>query len=333
MDRRRLCEALRGRRSVALSVDGQPPNMPSVSIIIPAFNRTKFLRLAIESAFAQTYADWEMIVADDGSDEETQQYLRSLADPKVRIVWLAHSGNPSLVRNAAAAVASGRYLAFLDSDDEWAPEKLEKQLAALHDRPQSRWSYTACRHVDENGELIPKKRLSATPAPEGWIFEQLLTLKIGIAMPTVIAERGLFGEVGGFDERQRFGEFHDLCLRLALQGEVVVVREPLSSVRTHDEHYSSDQIANEKGWLQLYQKMAGIAEQPRLRAHCARMRDETSLKLAAAHANLGDYRAACAALAHAVSFSWPYPSWWWGALKRVIRPIVPDVLAALHRRF
>jgi len=73
-------------------------------------------------------------------------------------VWLPHSGNPSLVRNAAAAAASGRYLAFLDSDDEWAPQKLERQLAAFARSTQCRWSYTACRHIDEGGHLIPKKR-------------------------------------------------------------------------------------------------------------------------------------------------------------------------------
>jgi glycosyltransferase involved in cell wall biosynthesis len=306
--------------------------MPSVSIIIPAFNRTKFLKLAIESAFAQTYDDWEIIVADDGSDEETRQYLRSVAGPRVRVVWLSHSGNPSLVRNAAAAVASGRYLAFLDSDDEWAPEKLQRQLAALGERPRSRWSYTACRHIDESGRLIPKKRVSPSPAPEGWIFKQLLTLQIGIAMPTVVTQRDLFDEAGGFDEQQRFGEFHDLCLRLALKGEVVVVREPLCSVRTHHDHYSSNHTANHAGWLQLYQKMARSTADADLQAHCMRMQAETSLRLAGAHAQNGDNRAAFATLARALRFSWRYPRWWWGAFMRILRPVIPDAVATVIRK-
>jgi glycosyltransferase involved in cell wall biosynthesis len=306
--------------------------MPSVSIIIPAFNRTKFLELAIDSAFAQTHDDWEIIVADDGSDEETRQYLRSIEGPKVRVVWLPHSGNPSLVRNAAVAVASGRYLAFLDSDDEWAPQKLQRQLAALAERPQCRWSYTACRHVDESGRLIPKKRVSALPAPEGWIFKELLTLQIGIAMPTVVTQRDLFDEVGGFDEQQRFGEFHDLCLRLALKGEVVVVRETLCSVRTHSDHYSANQTANHAGWLQLYQKMARTTADADLQAHCVRMQAETSLRLAAAHTQDGNHRAALATLARALSFSWRYPRWWWGAFIRILRPLVPDSVATVVRR-
>jgi glycosyltransferase involved in cell wall biosynthesis len=304
--------------------------MPSVSIIIPAFNRTKFLTLAVESVVNQTHSDWELIIADDGSDEETQRYLRGIASPSVRVVWLPHSGNPSLVRNAAAAAASGRYLAFLDSDDEWAPQKLERQLAALREQPQCRWSYTACRHIDEAGRLIPKKR-PAPPAPDGWIFRQLLTLEIGIAMPTVIAERSLFEELGGFDEQQLFAEFHDLCLRLALKGEVVVVREPLSSVRVHREHYSSDRTADHAGWFRLYKKMAAMTDDPGLRAYCARKQADESLNLARAHADKGEYRTAWTTLGHALSFSWRYPHWWWAAFRGVIRRIIPDAVAAALR--
>jgi glycosyltransferase involved in cell wall biosynthesis len=305
--------------------------MPSVSIIIPAFNRSQFLRLAVESAFAQSFTDWEMIVADDGSNHETREYLRSIAGPKVRVLWLSHTGNPSAVRNAAAAAASGRYLAFLDSDDEWAPEKLHKQIAALRARPDSRWSYTACRHIDEIGRLIPKKHPSESIAPEGWIFKQLLTLEIGIAMPAVVAQRDLFDEAGGFDEQQRFGEFHDLCLRLALKGEVVVVREALCSVRLHNQHYSANRTEDHAGWLQLYRKMARVTAGSDLHAHCMRMQADASLRLARAHAEKGEYHAACATLGRALPFSWPYPRWWWGAFKRILRPAVPSVLMTTLR--
>ena len=178
-------------------------------------------------------------------------------------------------------------LAFLDSDDEWAPTKLEKQIAALRERPRCRWSYTACRHIDELGRLIPKRHVNPVPAPEGWIFDKLLSLEIGIAMPTVLTERSLFFEVDGFDVRQRFGEFHDLCLRLAHKAEVVVVREQLCSVRTHHEHYSSNAIENEAGWLQLYGKIADLTTTPRQRRIRSRMRARASLALARAYQREG----------------------------------------------
>src|SRR5579863_3753675 len=92
----------------------------TVSVVLPAFNRLRFLRPAIESVSAQTFADWELIIADDGSDLETRQYLQSFADdPRVTVVWLEHTGKPSMVRNAAVLRAAGEYVAFLDSDDLW----------------------------------------------------------------------------------------------------------------------------------------------------------------------------------------------------------------------
>lgn len=306
--------------------------MPTVSVILPTFNRTRFLAPAIASVFAQTCPDWELIVADDGSTEETRDYLRSLTDSRVRTIWLTHSGNPSHVRNAAIAAAEGRYLAFLDSDDLWAPTKLEKQIAALGGHAGCRWSYTACERIDENGLAIVDERLRAIAARDGWVFEPLLKLQIVIPMPAVVAERGLVDDLGGFDEQQRFGEFQDLCLRLAMSSEVVAVREPLCSIRAHGEHYSGDRIAAHEGWMRLYGKMARLTSDPGLRSHCLRMRGETALNLASLQGDRGDRRAAWGTLRSAATSSWRYPMWWVGALKAVVRPAVPKVLRSTLRR-
>ena len=114
-----------------------------VSVVVPTFNRLRFLGPAIESVYAQTFTHWELIIADDGSDLETRQYLQSLAnDPRVIVVWLPHTGRPSMVRNAALQRAVREYVAFLDSDDLWAARKLERQIETLRDRVNCRWSYT-----------------------------------------------------------------------------------------------------------------------------------------------------------------------------------------------
>ena len=83
----------------------EPLTMPAVSVILPTFNRTKYLRLAIESVYAQTLTDWELIIVDDGSAEVTASYLRSITDTRVRTIWLSHSGNPSRLKNAGIEVA------------------------------------------------------------------------------------------------------------------------------------------------------------------------------------------------------------------------------------
>jgi glycosyltransferase involved in cell wall biosynthesis len=310
--------------------------MPNVSIILPTFNRTKFLKLAIQSVFAQSYTDWEMIIADDGSTEDTRAYLRSITAPQVRMIRLRHSGNPSRARNAAIDASNGRYLAFLDSDDIWAPSKLAKQVSALRERTGARWSYTTCDLIDENGRPLGDARLRA-PVPleacvDGWIFEPLLRLQVAISMPTIVADRDLVDEIGGFDEQQRFGEWHDLSLRLALKSEVVALPEPLCSVRIHNEHYSADKIAEQIGWMQLYEKMTNLAPDPTLRSHCARVRAETSLILARLQGDQGNYRAAFHTLRKALPFAWRYPQWWWGALKRAARPAIPRVLTSALRR-
>jgi glycosyltransferase involved in cell wall biosynthesis len=303
--------------------------MPSVSIVLPTFNRVQFLAPAIESVLAQTHTDWEMIIADDGSGEETRAYLRRISDPRVRILWLSHCGNPARVRNAAIEAAGGRHVAFLDSDDLWAPAKLERQCAAMRARPGVRWSYCACRRIDAQGRPLSDEPMRARPPVDGWIFEPLLKLRTAVAMPTVVADRELVRAIGGFDEQQLFGEFHDFCLRLALHSEVVAVREPLCSVRTHAEHYSGDRVAAQESWMRLYEKMAGLlTSNGELQAYCARKRSETSLQLARLRGEREGYLAICSTLRSALAFSWRYPKWWLGALKSLVWPAVPAMRAA-----
>jgi len=309
--------------------------MPAVSVILPTYNRLKYLRLAIDSVYAQTFPDWELIIADDGSTGETRSYLQAFEqtkDPRVRTVWLPHSGNPSRVRNKAIRIAEGRYLAFLDSDDAWQAFKLEKQLSALRERPDCLWSYTAFSRVDERGHPVGDSPMLRSTLPEGWIVEHLMTVDTSPAMPTVIAERELVKAIGGFDEQLLFGEYHDLCVRLAARSQVVALSEPLCVIHSHDEHYSQDRIGDYAGWVQLYGKMASLAPNPRLASHCWRMRARTSVILAGLLGDQGRYPSVWITLAHAARFSWRYPSWWLGAAKAVARPLIPAPLLSAYRR-
>lgn len=313
-----------------MSVAGHP-EMPQVSVILPTFNRLPYLRAAVESVFAQSYADWELVIADDGSDEETRGYLRSLASSRVRTLLLPHRGNPSLVRNVAVRAARGRYLAFLDSDDLWAPTKLTRQIDALGDGASGGWSYTGCDLIDPSGRRLAIDTRS-TPGPTGWIFEPVLRLQVSISMATVVAERELIEAIGAFDEQQLFAEWQDLCLRLALRSEAVALPEVLCSVRLHAEHYSGDRVAAQVGWMRLYEKMVQLAPSPVLRSYCERMRAESALNVAACQGEQRDYRAVLHTLITSMPFGWRYPHWWWGAAKRIARPAVPVFLRERLRR-
>jgi glycosyltransferase involved in cell wall biosynthesis len=304
-----------------------------VSIILATFNRAQYLRPAIDSAFAQTFADWEMVIADDGSMDETRSLLRSIADPRVRRIWLAHSGNPGRVRNAAIRSSTGRYLAFLDSDDLWAPPKLQRQLEALRARPACKWSYTHCDLIDENGRPIADERLRRQIRPDGWILDLMLRdLRNQMAMASVVAERDLVDEAGGFDEDQRWCEDLDLCLRMAMRSPAAALIEPLCSVRQHGEHFSGNQVAECEYRMKLYRKIEKLVPDPRLRSLCRRRRAEQSVMLARLQAQRGDHRAVWRTIRGAARLSWPYPDWWLGALKAVARGRIPESCLNAYRR-
>jgi glycosyltransferase involved in cell wall biosynthesis len=307
-------------------------HLPGVSVILPTFNRLEYLRAAIGSVLAQTHTDWELIIADDGSADETRAFLADIRDARVSTIRLAHSGNPAAVRNEAIRRARGPYLAFLDSDDVWDPRKLELQLDLMRSRPHRRWSYTRDRAIDEHGNALPPAATERWLPYEGSILEPLLKLDALISTPSVVAERTFVNEVGGFDEEQRYGEDYDLWVRLAMRSEVSVLAEPLVCVRNHHvDRYSIDRVAACRAWVRLYGKIAEIVPDSHLRSLCRHRRGETSLVLAGLYVDQGHILWVTQTVLAASTYSWPYPDWWWGAVKAMVRPIVPLRLRSIYR--
>lgn len=306
---------------------------PEVSVVLPTFNRVAYLREAVDSVLAQTHADWELIIADDGSDAETRAFLHQLTDLRVTALLLSHSGNPAAVRNKAIQKARGKYLAFLDSDDVWVPEKLERQLELMRARRDRRWSYAKDVTIDGRGAPVFDARVSPWVPYEGSILEPLLRIDALVSTPSVIAERRLVDEAGGFDEEQHYAEDYDLWLRLAMRSEVSVSPEPLVRVRNHANNYSRDRVAAYLGWMRLYEKMAGLVPDSRLRALCHRRRGEAALVLAGLYSDRGDDAAVARTLLAASRHSWPYATWWWGATRTLARPIVPQRVLPMYRRW
>jgi len=309
------------------------PTPPLVSVILPTFNRAGYLRLAVDSVVGQTLEDWELIIADDGSAEETLLYLRGLKDPRVRIVWLRHSGNLSAVRNAAIFEARGTYLAFLDSDDVWMSRKLEAQVAAMQLSPRRRWSYTFNSRIDELGSLLSDEGVTPFRFLEGDITEALLTVEAALATPTVVAERSLVLEVGVFDVDQLFGEDYDLWLRLSLRSPVTVLPESLASVRVHTDNYSQDRLGAYRGWVRLYDKMANLVGDPKLQGICRRLQSENALTLAGLYVDRGapvgvTWRTLFASSRH----GWASRHWWSRATKTAVRSLLPTRVGLALRR-
>ncbi len=309
-------------------------SVTAVSIIVPTFNRLEFLRPAIESVFAQTFVDWDLIIADDGSAEPTRAYLRTLAShPRVKVIWLSHTGNPGAVRNAALREAEGEYIAFLDSDDLWMPLKLERQMAAMRARVDCRWSYTGYMLIDASGEF-KSSGYEQRIRYQGAILEHLLVHAVDIWTPAVVVERRLLRQVGGFDEELLLFEDYDLWLRLASQSEILPIDEPLICVRrSHDQHY----VAND-GAVRMaacrnrsLESLRRFVTDSRLRSLVGRAHARSELDLANLQATTDRLGAARTVLS-SFSWAWRYGQWWAGLPRTVLKLLVPRALINLCRR-
>jgi hypothetical protein len=219
-----------------------------------------------------------------------------------------------MARTAAVRAATGTRVAFLDSDDLWAPNKLERQLASLIARPECRWGYTAFRQVDRLGEPLADERTRRWHPHAGDIFEQLVTHRAEIRTPCVMVDRQLLIEVGGFDESVRSAEDYDLWMRLALRSPVAVVAEPLVDVRRHEQNYSRDWAIAFHGRDRSLAKLAATADLGR-RALLRRERARNGAQLVAEHAHRGERLRALRAFLSSAAHSWSYPEWWWRALR------------------
>jgi glycosyltransferase involved in cell wall biosynthesis len=306
---------------------GALPVPPAVSILMPTFDRLQFLPPAIESVFAQTLRDWELIIADDGSGPDTRAYLQSLADPRVRILWLPHSGRPTVMLNAALRAARGEFVAFLDSDDVWLPRKLEAQIASLRQHPGRRWSCTGFALVDTGGRRLSGR--ANCPAAAGWVRDELLTSAV-IAMPSVLAARSLLEQVGPLDEDLVMCYDDELWLRLAAASELDGINEPLTLVRRHGMHGGSDIIA----WRdrrRVVEKALRTAGDAQFTALLREQRALMSAGLARSHALYGRRADVLRTLAASAPYSWRYRRWWSGALRASARALAPRALRRLVR--
>lgn len=206
------------------------PGAPIVSVVIPTRERADLLRPCVESILAQTLWDIEVIVVVDGPDAATIDYLSNVADRRLRFVTHPASRGVSNARNTGIGLAVGRWLAFCDDDDVWAPTKLEVQLAALDARPAARWVIAGAVKVNQD------KGTAAYPEPP-------TADVVAAALPHsnlvpggcsgVVADRRLVIELGGFDPRLSMIADRDLWIRLNSSSAVAVAAEPLVGYRDH----------------------------------------------------------------------------------------------------
>jgi glycosyltransferase involved in cell wall biosynthesis len=223
---------------------------PLVSVIVPAFNAAGFLGDSVRSVLSQTMDDLECIVVDDGSTDGTVDALGSIQDDRLRVLRRpTNEGSVSFARNHGLAHASGRYVAFLDADDWWFPEKLETQLAFHEQRPELGLVYCGYATTDRS---LARLRTVVVPAAVDRLRGQVLLEASGIGFAsTALIPAQVLREVGGFATHLSVSEDIDLAERIASRHPIAGVPRCLALYRVHgsQNHHQLQKYEHDMAWI------------------------------------------------------------------------------------
>jgi glycosyltransferase involved in cell wall biosynthesis len=229
--------------------------MPRVSVIIPAYNAAPTIGRTIESVLKQTFDDFEIVVVDDGSTDDTLVLVGAIADPRIRLHSFANGRLP-LARNRGIAASRGEYIAFLDADDLWAPSKLASHVDILDRQPEVGVVYSWSCTIDDFERVLGRQRCVWFA---GNVYEQMLEgFFVGNASNAIV-RRAVVDSVGGFDESLDCGEDWEFLSRAAHRWPFAVVPDDLVFYRWRSGSMSSDAARMHSGLLVVVDKMFGLA--------------------------------------------------------------------------
>ena len=233
--------------------------MPAVSVIITTYNRAQYVTKAIESVLAQTYQDWELVIVDDGSSDNTREvvhkYLRE--DGKVRYVLQSNQGL-SAARNKGISETSANLIAFLDDDDWWLPEKLETQVRFMEVHPEFGLSYTLLRIIREIDGAIDGS--TVIPAKMATTFEEILEDSF-IPASTVAVRRECLEKISSFKVDAVPQEDLELWLRFVQRWNIGVLEKPLTEMKKTDRfQLSADTVASYKKAIEVISQVELLPE-------------------------------------------------------------------------
>jgi glycosyltransferase involved in cell wall biosynthesis len=207
---------------------------PLVSVIIPTYNRIKYVSAAIDSVLQQDFTDYELILVDDGSTDQTRDLVRDKYGSRLSYHYQTNRGR-SVARNYGASIARGTYLAFLDSDDYWHPRKLSEQVDYFIKEKNPKLALVCCSvmQIDENGEFQRNRPIGRHPHLKEYDLEAFFYSQIVYASPSnALLKRDCFEMVGGYDPDLEYGEDWDLIIRLRARWNFGYINKPLLFYRS-----------------------------------------------------------------------------------------------------
>lgn len=288
---------------------------PRVSIITPTYNRVHLIGEAVESVLAQTVSDWELLIVDDGSTDNTREVLAVYqSDPRIHYLYQPNQGQ-SLARNAALAKARGEFIGFLDSDDIWYFDKLERQLAAFGAHPEVHIVHGDEATIDEQGRELSRENMRRY---SGWITPQLLTDNC-VSITTALVRRECFDTLGGFDPKYGVADDYELWLRFSARYRFHYEPGLVAGYRVMAAQISSDKrrrfAANEQIIQDFLARDGNCLSRAELRWGLARFYARKARYFAA----VGERRTALGAIGRALGLAPLSPASWRG-LYRVLIP-------------
>ncbi|WP_427161674.1 glycosyltransferase family 2 protein [Aliinostoc sp. HNIBRCY26] len=224
--------------------------MPKVSVIIPAYNAMAFLPTTLESVLKQTFNDYEVIVINDGSSDGIIDWFTQVTDIRVKLISQENQG-PAAARNHGINQAQGEYLAFLDADDIWAENKLEKQVNILDENPTVGLVYSWVGSIDSQGNIGNKVRKNNA---EGRVWETIIEHNIIECGSNPMVRRICFEKVGVFDHRLAYAQDWEMWVRVASRYQFQVINETLVYYRSHPNNRSKNWKIMEQNYNLIFEK-------------------------------------------------------------------------------
>jgi len=273
---------------------------PLISVIVPTYRRSAYLADTLDSVFSQTLREFEVIVVEDGSRDAGETLARY--GDRVQYLWQPNQG-VGAARNFGVSRARGEWFAFIDDDDLWLPEKLERQVAAAEREPEMGMFHTDHYALVDGERKVPVRTPPRDRVPTGWVAKDLF-LNNFIVMSSVMIRRAPFTRVGGFSATTRFAADLELWLRLARVCPIAFVAEPLTIYRDHDRSLSSElrwHVAFAGMMSRFVHANPEIYREVGRKAVCRQLRD---INWRGAYAHLQQHHYATAARLFASAWSW-----------------------------
>jgi glycosyltransferase involved in cell wall biosynthesis len=283
-------------------------------VILPVYNVSKYVRAAVDSVLSQSFSDFELLVIDDGCTDDTLRELEQLRDPRVAVLHQSHSGLP-VARNAGVLRARGAYIAFMDGDDLWFADRLQKDVEYLDAHAEADLVFSGLRMIDEEGRDLGRTDLQWT----GVLTLRDLLLGNIIGSDGVLLRRTAREQAGWFDEQLPVGSDYDYWLRVALlrPNNLHGLKRISVLYRRHSGQVTRDWRLHERSWRQVMAKM-----QQRCPDEVAAVEKKASANLyralAASAYEGGELPAAARLFSRAVGLApwfllWNRRTWWFGS--------------------